>query len=107
MVDAVVEGRVVVPEAQVVVSEAATELVVLVLEAGAEVPRAELLEGSEDLLLLSPYPPERLDTEDPAELQHNLADLQLSAEIVIPIDHLTRASLATQLTTQPAFTSHK
>ena len=81
MVDAVVEGRVVVAEAEVVVSEAGPDLVVPALEAGANVSRAELLEGPEDLLFLSPDPPERLDTEDPAELEHNLADLQLSSSL--------------------------
>ena len=103
MVDAVVEGWVVVAEAEVVVSEAGPELVVLILEAGADVSRAELLEGPEDLLFLSPHPPERLDTEDPAELEHNLADLQLSAEIVIPIHHLTKASLASSYSPQMRF----
>lgn len=103
MVDAVVEGRVVVAEAEVVVSEAGPELVVPALEAGANVSRAELLEGPEDLLFLSPDPPERLDTEDPAELEHNLADLQLSAVIVIPIDHLTKAGLASSYSPQMRF----
>ena len=71
VVDAVVEGRIVVSEAEVVVSEAGPQLLVVVLEAGAEVPPAELLEGAEDLLLLPPGSPERLDTEDPTQLEHD------------------------------------
>ena len=87
VVDAVVEGRVVISEAEVVVPHTARpHLVVVLLEAAwADVPRAELLQGPEDGLLLPPEPPERLDTQQATELQQHgqsgdfsdLSDLQL------------------------------
>ena len=87
VVDAVVEGGVVITEAEVAEPHTAgPRLVVVLLEADwAEVPRAELLQGPEDGLLLPPEPPERLDTQQATELQQHgqsgdfsdLSDLQL------------------------------
>ena len=86
MVDTVIEGRVMVAQTEVVISEAGSELVVVLQAGGPQVTRAELLQGPEDLLLLPPEPPEGLDTQEPAQLQYNLADLQLPTQILIPID---------------------
>ena len=74
VVDALVEGGVVVAEAEVgaVPQTARPPLVVVLLEAARpQVARAELLQGPEYGLLLPPEPPERLDTQQAADLEQD------------------------------------
>ena len=64
-----VEGRVVIAEAEVAVPQTPgrPHLVVVLLQ----VARAELLQRPEYGLLLPPQPPERLDTEEARELEQD------------------------------------
>ena len=66
VVDAVVEGGVVVAEPEAVVPHTAGPHLLLL-----QVARAELLQRPEYRLLLPPEPPERLDTQQAAELQQH------------------------------------
>ena len=63
-----VEGWVVISQAEVVEPHTAGPHLVVVL---LEVPRAELLQGPEYGLLLPPESPERLDTQQATELQQH------------------------------------